>query len=60
MRRDELANKVYEIFKNNHKTYNNDVELWQVIAKASDQDLLDFIEDHKGGYAYEHRKGNER
>ena len=48
MTRDELVNKAYEVFKQHHKVYTDDVELWQTLARATDLELLDFIAEHEG------------
>ena len=47
MTRAELAEAVYEIFEENCRTWDNDIEIWEKIAKADDEELWDFIEQHE-------------
>ena len=47
MSRAELAEAVYKIFKENNKTWKNDTELWETIAKAESEELMEFIYQHE-------------
>ena len=48
MRRADLANKTYQIFLRDKKTFDeNDAELWRQIALADDYTLQEFIDTHK-------------
>lgn len=47
MTRAELAEAVYEIFEQSCRTWDNDTEIWEKIAKADDEELWEFIEEHE-------------
>ena len=47
MTRAELAEAVYKIFEENCRTWDNDTEVWEKIAKADDYELWSFIEQRR-------------
>lgn len=53
MTRAELAEAVYEIFEENCRTRDNDIEIWEKIAKADDEELWEFIEQRSQEESHE-------
>lgn len=48
MNREELADRVYKVFKRDGKVQgDDDIETWKAIARAEDLTLLDFLCDHE-------------
>lgn len=46
MKRKELANKVYEIIKNDMQMIGvKDTDIWKAIAETDDKTLLEYIEE---------------